>query len=143
MKTVPHIPDDPGRRGAVAIVVRHGRMLVIRRSHTVVAPLFYCFPGGGIENGETDEEALIREFREEVGVTIQIVRKIWQCTTAWKVQLSWWSAVIDPEAVPVANLDEVESIHWFTPGEMAELPDLLDSNRQFLDLVQKGEIRLG
>jgi|SRR3972149_3295699 len=136
------IPDDPGRRGAVAIVIRNGRMLVIRRSPNVVAPLVYCFPGGGIENGETDQEALIREFNEEVGVTIQPVRKLWQCTTAWKVQLSWWLAQIDPQAVPVANSREVESIHWLTPAEMAALPDLLDSNRQFLDLVLKGEIKL-
>jgi 8-oxo-dGTP diphosphatase len=136
------IPDDPGRRGAVAIAVRAGRMLVIRRSRQVVAPLVYCFPGGGIEKGETEQEALMREFREEVGITLQVVRKLWQCTTAWKVQLSWWLVRIDLRAVPAANSGEVESIHWFTPTEMAALPDLLDSNRQFLDLVLKGEIQL-
>ena len=45
------IPDDPGRRGVVGVVVRDGRMLVISRSRSVVAPLVYCFPGGGIEAG--------------------------------------------------------------------------------------------
>jgi 8-oxo-dGTP diphosphatase len=136
------IPDDPGRRGAVAIAVREGRMLVIRRSRQVVAPLVYCFPGGGIEDGESEEEALVRECREEIGVTLRPIRRLWECTTAWKVHLAWWSAAIDPDAQPMANPREVESIHWCTPAEMAALPDLLASNKDFLDLVLKGEITL-
>jgi 8-oxo-dGTP pyrophosphatase MutT (NUDIX family) len=137
------IPDDPGRRGAVAVVVRDGRMLVIRRSRSVVAPLTYCFPGGGIEPGESEEEALIREFREEIGVKVWPVKRLWQCVTAWKVRLAWWLAELEPGEVPVANPAEVESIRWVTPTEMLRLPRLLPSNREFLELVQRGEIQLG
>ncbi|HUT10613.1 MAG TPA: NUDIX domain-containing protein [Thermoguttaceae bacterium] len=136
------IPDDPGRRGAVAVVMRDGRMLVIRRSCHVVAPLTYCFPGGGIEGDESEEEALIREFREEIGVTVRPLRRIWQCVTAWKVELAWWLGDLPDDATPVPDSSEVESVHWFTPREMAELPDLLESNREFLELVLRGEIRL-
>jgi 8-oxo-dGTP diphosphatase len=136
------IPDDPGRRGAVAIAMRGGRMLVIQRSRHVVAPLVYCFPGGGIEDGETEEEALVRECREEIGVTLRPTRRLWECTTAWKVHLAWWLAEIAPDAEPTLNPREVESIHWFTPDEMAALPDLLPSNKDFLDLVQSGKIRI-
>ena len=138
----PKVPDDPGRRGAVAVVVRDGRMLVIRRSGSVVAPLTICFPGGGIEGDESEEEALIREFREEVGVTLRPLRRLWQCVTAWKVQLAWWLGELEPGAVPVPNQAEVESIHWLTPAEMAEMPGLLESNREFLELVRRGEIDL-
>jgi 8-oxo-dGTP diphosphatase len=134
------IPDDPGRRGVVGVVVRDGRMLVIRRSRSVVAPLVYCFPGGGIEEGESEEEALVREFREEVGVTIRPMRRLWECVTAWKVELAWWLVEMAPEATPTANPSEVESIHWFTPEEMAALPDLLASNREFLELLRRGMI---
>jgi hypothetical protein len=42
----------------------------------------------------------------------------------------------------VANPAEVESIHWMTPQEMAALPDLLDSNREFLRLIERNEIAL-
>jgi 8-oxo-dGTP pyrophosphatase MutT (NUDIX family) len=136
------IPDDPGRRGAVAIALREGRMLVIRRSKEVVAPLVYCFPGGGIESGETEEEALVRECREEIGVTLAPIRRLWECTTAWKVYLAWWLAEIAPDVVPRNNPREVESVHWFTPQEMAALPDLLPSNKDFLELVLRGEILL-
>jgi 8-oxo-dGTP diphosphatase len=131
------IPDDPGRRGVVGIAVRNGRMLVIRRSRSVVAPLVYCFPGGGIEEGESEEEALVREFQEEIGITIRPLRRVWHCVTAWKVDLAWWLVDIPPEALPVATPAEVESIHWYTPAEMAQLPDLLESNREFLEFVEK------
>jgi 8-oxo-dGTP diphosphatase len=131
------IPDDPGRRGAVGVVVRDGRMLVIRRSRSVVAPLVYCFPGGGIEANESEEEALVREFREEIDVEIRPVRRLWQCVTAWKVDLAWWLVEMAADETPTANPQEVESIHWFTPDEMASLPDLLDSNREFLKVLDR------
>jgi len=139
----PPVPDDPGRRGAVAVVLRGGKMLVIRRARAVVAPLTACFPGGGIEGDESEEEALIRECREEVGVTIRPVRRLWECVTAWKVRLAWWLAELAPGAEPVANPAEVESIHWVTLAEMARMPGLLDSNREFLRLIERGEVRLG
>ena len=104
---VDSIPDDPGRRGAVAICVRDRRMLVIRRAPSVVAPLVYCFPGGGIEDDESEEEALVREIREEIGVTVRPLRRLWQCVTAWKVELAWWLAALDATAQPVANPAEV------------------------------------
>ena len=69
------IPDDPGRRGAVAVCLRDGRMLVIRRSRSVVAPLTYCFPGGGIEGDETEQQTLLREFREEIDKSIAEKKK--------------------------------------------------------------------
>ena len=127
------IPDDPGRRGAVAIIRRGPKLLVIRRSATVVAPLTYCFPGGGIEPGESEEAALVREVREELGVTIRPLRRVWQCVTAWKVELAWWLADLDAAAVPVPNPAEVDSIVWVTPAEMARLPGLLQSNQVFLE----------
>jgi 8-oxo-dGTP pyrophosphatase MutT (NUDIX family) len=136
------IPETPGRCGAVAIVVRDGRMLVIRRSRHVIAPLVYCFPGGGIENGETEEAAVVREVFEEVGVNIKPRRRLWECVTAWKVHLAWWLADMDPAAVPQPDPREVESVHWFTPAQMAGQSELLDSNREFLDLIASGEIGL-
>jgi 8-oxo-dGTP diphosphatase len=136
------IPDDPGRRGVVGIVARDGRMLVIRRARSVVAPLVYCFPGGGIEGDESEEEALKREFREEIGLSFRPIRRLWQCITPWKVHLAWWLGELKPGETPVANPREVESIHWFTPVELAATPDLLVTNREFLELVANGQIEL-
>jgi 8-oxo-dGTP pyrophosphatase MutT (NUDIX family) len=136
------VPEDFQRRGVVGVVMRDHHLLVIRRARGVVAPLVYCFPGGGIEGDESEEEALIREFREEVGVTLQPLRWLWGCVTSWNVHLAWWLGEIDADAVPVANPLEVESIHWLTVEEMGRMRDLLSSNREFLELVKCGEIAL-
>jgi 8-oxo-dGTP diphosphatase len=136
------IPDDPGRRGVVGVVPREGRMLVIRRARSVVAPGVYCFPGGGIQGRESEEEALVREFREEVGLSVRPVRRLWRCLTPWKVELAWWLGELPPQAVAVANPAEVESVHWLTAAEMGRLPHLLESNRQFLDLLARRQVVL-
>jgi len=131
-----------GRQGAVAVVVRDGRLLVIRRSQQVVAPRKFCFPGGGVEAGESEQMALVREIREELRVPIRPVRRLWRSVTPWQVALSWWLCDLDAAAVPEANPAEVESVHWFAPAEMAQLADLLESNRHFLDALASGEIKL-
>ena len=137
------IPDQGGRRGAVAICPRDdGRLLVIRRSASVIAPLTFCFPGGGLEPGESEFEALVREIREELGVAIRPIQRVWQCRTAWNVELAWWLAQFPPAAEPIPNPAEVASVHWFTPAEMAAQPALLPSNREFLDLLLAGRISL-
>jgi len=130
------------RRGAVAVVIREQRLLVIRRSAHVVAPQALCFPGGAIEAGESESQALVREFREELGAGIQPLRRLWQSTTPWGVELAWWQgAVADVEAI-VPNPAEVESFHWLLPQEMLEHEKLLESNRQFLAAVASGQIAL-
>ena len=50
------------------------------------------------------------------------------------------SASYAPGETPVANPREVESIHWLTPAELAATPDLLVTNREFLEMVARGEI---
>src|SRR5262249_28974785 len=132
--------DTPKRRGVVAVVVREGRLLVIRRSQFVVAPGAFCFPGGGIETGESEEVALVREIQEELNVAIKPLRRIWHSETPWRVELAWWLAEFDSNAEPIPNPAEVESIHWHTPTEMAELVGLLESNRHFLEALKLGEI---
>jgi 8-oxo-dGTP diphosphatase len=46
-----------------------GRLLLIRRGHEPGAGL-WSLPGGRVEPGETDAEALVREMREETGLVV-------------------------------------------------------------------------
>lgn len=39
---------------------------------------YYTFPGGGLEDGETPEEGTIREIKEEFGINVKIVRKLYE-----------------------------------------------------------------
>ena len=128
------------RRGVVAVVLREGRLLVIRRSSHVVAPGVLCFPGWGIEAGESEAEALVREVGEELGVTVLPLARAWKSVTSWNVEIAWWRADMDGAAEIVPNPTEVASAHWLTPLELLSRPDVLESNRHFLTAIATRQI---
>lgn len=39
---------------------------------------YYTFPGGGLEEGETPEEGCIREIKEEFGIDVNVVKKLYE-----------------------------------------------------------------
>lgn len=54
-----------------AIIIQHDKVAVIKRVRN--GDVYYVFPGGGVEQGETPEEATIREAYEELGVVISVI----------------------------------------------------------------------
>jgi 8-oxo-dGTP diphosphatase len=64
----------PGRPylAVSAAVFRAGRVLIVRRGTPPMQGI-YTLPGGGVELGETLEQAVIREVREETGLAIEPV----------------------------------------------------------------------
>jgi len=55
---------------AAAIVIRDGMVALIRRVRD--GQLYFIFPGGRMEPGETPEEATVREVMEELGLVIEL-----------------------------------------------------------------------
>ena len=39
---------------------------------------YYTFPGGGLEEDETLEEGVIREIKEEFGITVKVIKKLYE-----------------------------------------------------------------
>lgn len=112
------------------------KTLAIRRSQYVAAPGKLCFPGGGIEPGESPEDAVRREFREEVGIELADVKPIAQNHTPDGAPLFWFVADADAEGPDALNLaiqaDEVASCEWLTLAEMLDDPDFLPNNLQIV-----------
>src|SRR5688572_29566640 len=62
---------NPTIRVAAAVIERDGRYLVTQRRPSAVLPLLWEFPGGKVEGGESDVDALKREVLHRVGVEIK------------------------------------------------------------------------
>ena len=56
---------------ACALVDADGRVLIAQRPEGKSMAGLWEFPGGKVEPGETPEEALIRELREELGISVK------------------------------------------------------------------------
>lgn len=63
-----------GRRAVRAIVIKDNQLLVMHRNK--FGQEYDTLPGGGIDPGETGEQALLRELDEETGVVVAIDRLV-------------------------------------------------------------------
>ena len=52
-----------------------GRYLITQRPPKASLPLLWEFPGGRVEEGESDAQALAREIREEMGVEVSVLEQ--------------------------------------------------------------------
>ena len=59
-----------------AMIEDGGKYLITQRLPTASLPLLWEFPGGRVEPGETDPEALARELLEEMGISVQVGNRV-------------------------------------------------------------------
>lgn len=59
-----------------AIIIRDGKVLITRRAAGQAHAGWWEFPGGKVEDGESPEECLYRELKEELGVDTHIGNKL-------------------------------------------------------------------
>jgi 8-oxo-dGTP diphosphatase len=110
-----------------AAIVRDDRVLIVRRARTPAHGL-YTLPGGGVELGETLEEAVIREVREETALDVAPVelvgfRQAIARDTAGRIERHF---VILPFAArliggEISLNEELAEAHWLLPSELAGL----------------------
>lgn len=63
-------------RVVAAVLERDGQYLITQRRATAVLPLMWEFPGGRVEAGETDDQALKREMLHRLGASIRVGKLI-------------------------------------------------------------------
>jgi 8-oxo-dGTP diphosphatase len=119
----------------VAVLVDARRVLVIRRGPAVLNPGYWALPSGRVEPGESQPAALVREAREELGLVVTPVRKIWECDTDdGAFRLHWWLAeVAGGELAP--DPGEVAEARWLPPAEFKRLAPTFAGDHEFFDQV--------
>jgi 8-oxo-dGTP diphosphatase len=111
-----------------AAIERDGRYLVARRTRPADVAGRWEMPGGKVEAGETEEQALIREIREELGVEIAIGERVpgeWPLHSDLVLHL-YAATIIAGEPAPLEQHDE---IRWVTPSQFDEI-DWLPLDRE-------------
>ena len=106
-------------------------MLVIQRGPKSVLPGYWAPLSGRIEPHESQEEAVVREVREEVGLSVTPLANVWECDTDdGSFHLHWWTAEAEPgELVP--DPSEVNDARWVTPDEFLKLEPTFAGDRDF------------
>jgi 8-oxo-dGTP diphosphatase len=122
-------------RVVAAVMAKDDRYLVTQRRPTAVLPLLWEFPGGKVEAGETDLEALKREVMHRVGVEVEPGAQISSVSHEYEhytVELHLYDCRItrgEPSAVNVHQFRWVESDDFdrlpFTPADEASMTKLL------------------
>ncbi len=103
----------------VGIINREGRILIQRRPVEGFLGGLWEFPGGKVEKGETLEDALAREIREEVGIRIIGIRPfltVDHSYTQFKVTLHAFTC--RPATEPALG----PAMRWVKPHDLAKYP---------------------
>ena len=61
---------------ACALIANNRKMLACQRKADSDHPLEWEFPGGKVEKGETFRECIIREIKEELAITVSVIKSL-------------------------------------------------------------------
>jgi 8-oxo-dGTP diphosphatase len=114
--------DHPIRIIVGAAIIRDGRVLACERSDPPEAAGRWEFPGGKVEPGETDAEALARECAEELGVRVRVGERV-----GGDVPMAEGRFVLRVYAAVLLDGDEPQvlehsAMRWLSAGELLDVP---------------------
>lgn len=123
-------------RVVAAVLEKDGRYLITQRRASAVLPLLWEFPGGKVEAGETDVQALKREVMHRLGAEIDCGKLISFVSHPYEhyvvdlflYECTLKSDVLEPRAVNAfkwvtsSDFDQ----YPFTPADEASMNKLLD-----------------
>ncbi len=121
---------------AVAVVIKkNGRFLLIKRAKKGEAEDFWCPITGAVEDGETQEQAVVREASEEMGIRVEPIKKIWECLTHdGDYRLHWWQVDLMDEHI-TQNPEEVKEYTWATVSQMGDIEPMFEADLFFFRTI--------
>lgn len=100
-----------------AVIERGGKILITRRPKGAHLEGMWEFPGGKAEAGESDERALAREVREELGVAFTAGERVaevdWQYPDK-RVRIAFFRGTVEGEPRPL----EGQELAWVAPADL-------------------------
>lgn len=124
------------KRVVIGICFHQSKVLMGKRieSETHFAD-YWEFPGGKVENGETEREALCREFQEELGCQIkrsqEFARVIWDYADR-KLELLFHFVELETKKISDFQLRAHSEINWYSL-QAALNEKILPANKQIIE----------
>ena len=115
----------------LALIWRDDEILLGRSPHFL--PGVYSILAGFVEPGETIEQCLVREVREEVNITIKNIQYF--SSQAWpfpNMLMIGFVSEYDSGEIQV-NADELEDAQWFSIRDLPTLPNPLSLSRRMIE----------
>jgi 8-oxo-dGTP diphosphatase len=122
-------------RVVAAVIRRAGRILVTRRHGHAERGGQWEFPGGKVEPGEGEEDALRREILEELDCEVAVGAILARTVHRYpdlEVELAFFACEIPAETVP--RLVGAAAMEWAEPGRLAEY-DFCEADRPVLPVL--------
>ena len=119
-----------------ALIWKNGKFMICRRPAHKARGLLWEFVGGKVEPGETKEQALVRECREELAVTVAVQDEFMSLVHEYPditIHLTVFNASI-AEGVP--QLLEHNDIRWIPPKEIKNY-DFCPADNKILEKIAK------
>ncbi len=132
--------DKPQQNVVAAVLLSGKNVLAGRRQKSRVGGGYYEFPGGKVEPGETLQNALEREIKEELGVNISLgpvipVPTDYEYSYAY-IHINFFCAhVCSNKFQPVAHTE----LRWGTPQQLENL-DWLPASRPVLEWLMNNNL---
>lgn len=103
---------------STAIITDAGRVLMIRRRERE-GKLLWAFPGGGIEEGETPEQAAVRETFEEVDLEVKAIKPLGERVHPQTGRhMSYVACEVVGGEARVADEEELAEVAWIRLEEI-------------------------
>ena len=110
--------SKPFRHVVAALIRNNGRFLICQRPLNKTRALQWEFVGGKTEQGETKEEALIRECREELDITVSVGDIFYEVDHEYPdifIHLTLFNCTIAQGEIKMLEHNDIK---WITPEEI-------------------------
>ena len=121
---------------AAALYDSDGRVLIAERPTGKHMAGRWEFPGGKVDVGEAEAQALARELREELGIEVTSSRPFMRLTHSYDdrdVELSMW--IVERYSGAPKGLDG-QRLKWVQPARLLD-EDILEADRPFVEALAR------